>query len=108
MSALSARASRLSTYKSDIKSRDCRPIQFFAHNFALTDDIRLTLPFSLVEKRELRAARGSGITATKLCREAFLPCTPRAPSHDFKSWGFASNAEGLATSDKFLPYVMRG
>ena len=29
---------------------------------ALTDDIRL--PFSLGEKRKLRAARGSGITAT--------------------------------------------
>ena len=30
----------------------------------LTDDIRL--PFSLGEKRKLRAARGSGITATML------------------------------------------
>ena len=30
----------------------------------LTDDIRL--PFSLGEKRKLRAARGSGITATKV------------------------------------------
>ena len=29
----------------------------------LTDDIRL--PFKLGEKRKLRAARGSGITATK-------------------------------------------
>ena len=31
---------------------------------------------------------------------------PRAPSRDFKSWGFASN-EGLTTLDKTLTIAMR-
>ena len=62
---LSARASRLSTYKRQLSTwlgeRAARILDKTPHE--LTDDIRL--PFSsLGEKRKLRAARGSGITAT--------------------------------------------
>ena len=40
--------------------------QRLATRLALTDDIRLPFWLSLGEKRKLRAARGSGITATRL------------------------------------------
>ena len=45
----------------DLPSAKCP--ESYAARRALTDDIRL--PFELGEKRKLRAARGSGITATR-------------------------------------------
>ena len=68
----------------------------------MTDDIRL--PFSLGEKRKLRAARGSGITATSATGQWPWPCrlityrqrfaraapAPRAKRFDSKNRGRAS------------------
>ena len=51
-----------------------------------------------------RRARRALVTVAAIRPGTQPDCTPRAPSHDFKS-RFASNAEGLATSDNQPEYL---